>query len=78
MSLTVRSRLNIYYLIMEKMQSFADESKYDITNAPGAQIQADYEAKRTDAWEAIENLGIIKRIISVCMLNAVVVTVVMS
>lgn len=49
------------------MQSFADETKYDVTNAPGATIQADYEAKRTDAWERIEELGIIKRIISVCM-----------
>ena len=50
------------------MQSFGDEAKYDVTNAPGATIQADYEAKRTDAWERIEDLGIIKRIISVCML----------
>ncbi|KAF6766426.1 hypothetical protein DFP72DRAFT_866466 [Ephemerocybe angulata] len=61
-------QLNIYYLILEKMQSFADESKYDITNVPGSTIQADYEAKRTDAWEHIENLNIVKRIISVSRL----------
>ncbi|KAJ2928909.1 hypothetical protein H1R20_g8355, partial [Candolleomyces eurysporus] len=58
-------QLNIYYLILEKMQSFGDEAKYDVANVPGATIQADYEAKRTDAWEHIESLGIIKRIISV-------------
>ncbi|KAG6918697.1 hypothetical protein DXG01_012515 [Tephrocybe rancida] len=60
--------LNIYYLILEKMNSFADDAKYDITNTPGAQIQQDYETKRTDAWEVIENLGIIKRIVSVSKL----------
>ena len=51
------------------MQSFADEGKYDITNAPGSAIQQDYEEKRTDAWEHIENLQIVKRIISVCKCN---------
>jgi amphiphysin len=58
-------QLNIYYLLLEKMNSFADESKYDISNVPGAQITQEYESKRTDAWSVIENLGIIKRIISV-------------
>lgn len=48
------------------MNSFADEAKYDVTNVPGAQIAQDYEDKRTDAWSLIENLNIIKRIISVC------------
>ncbi|KAH6917158.1 hypothetical protein BKA70DRAFT_324700 [Coprinopsis sp. MPI-PUGE-AT-0042] len=61
-------QLNIYYLLLEKMQSFADNSKYDIANAPGPQIQHDYESKRTDAWEHIETLGIIKRIVSVSRL----------
>ncbi|KAG6897370.1 hypothetical protein C0992_002139 [Termitomyces sp. T32_za158] len=56
--------LNIYYIILEKMNAFVDDAKYDITNVPGAQIQQDYENKRTDAWEIIENLGIIKRIVS--------------
>ncbi|KAG6854077.1 hypothetical protein C0991_010824 [Blastosporella zonata] len=60
--------LNIYYLILEKMNAFADDTKYDITNVPGAQIQQDYENKRTDAWEVIENLSIIKRIVSVSKL----------
>jgi len=59
-------RLNIYYLLLEKMNSFADESKFDVSNVPGAQIAQDYESKRTDAWSVIENLGIIKRIVSVC------------
>ncbi|KAF8167874.1 hypothetical protein B0H34DRAFT_779449 [Crassisporium funariophilum] len=57
-------QLNIFYLIMEKMNSFADESKFDIANVPGGQIAQEYEEKRTDAWSVIENLGIIKRIVS--------------
>ncbi|KAF8060955.1 hypothetical protein FPV67DRAFT_1512275 [Lyophyllum atratum] len=61
-------QLNIFYLILEKMNSFADDAKYDITNTSGSQIQQDYETKRTDAWEVIENLNIIKRIISVSKL----------
>ncbi|CAA7271419.1 unnamed protein product [Cyclocybe aegerita] len=61
-------QLNIFYLLLEKMQSFADESKYDISNVPGAQIAQEYEEKRTDAWSIIENLGIIKRIVSVSRL----------
>ena len=48
------------------MNSFADEAKYDIANASGAQIAQAYEEKRTEAWDTIENLNIIKRIISVC------------
>ncbi|KAJ8593582.1 BAR-domain-containing protein [Rhizopogon salebrosus TDB-379] len=56
-------QLNVYYLFLEKMNSFA-EGRYDVTNVPGAQIQADYEEKRTDAWSQIEDLNITKRIIS--------------
>ena len=63
------SRLNIYYLILEKMNSFADEAKYDISNVPAAQIAQEYEGKRTDAWSVIESLSIVKRIISVCKFN---------
>ena len=48
------------------MNSFADEAKYDISNVPAAQIASEYEEKRTDAWSVIENLGIVKRIVSVC------------
>ncbi|PPQ98901.1 hypothetical protein CVT24_003532 [Panaeolus cyanescens] len=58
-------QLNIYYLIFEKMNSFADDAKYDIQNISAAQIAQEYEEKRTDAWQVIENLNIIKRIISV-------------
>jgi hypothetical protein len=50
------------------MNSFA-EGRYDVTNVPGAQIQADYEEKRTDAWSQIEDLNITKRIISTCTLK---------
>lgn len=62
------TRLNVYYLLLEKMHSFADENKWDISNVPGSQIAQEYEDKRTDAWSQIENLSIIKRIVSVCML----------
>jgi hypothetical protein len=51
------------------MNSFA-EGRYDVTNAPGAQIEADYEEKRTDAWSQIEDLNITKRIISTCTLSS--------
>ncbi|KAL1747301.1 hypothetical protein HDZ31DRAFT_80540 [Schizophyllum fasciatum] len=61
-------QLQIYYLVLEKVTSFAEESKYDISNVPGQQIQSDYEEKRTNAWETIEELGIIKRIVSVSRL----------
>ncbi|KAH7883953.1 hypothetical protein F5I97DRAFT_1938590 [Phlebopus sp. FC_14] len=56
-------QLNIYYLFLEKMNAFA-EGRYDVTNCPGSQIQADYENNRTDAWSQIEDLNITKRIIS--------------
>ncbi|PFH54691.1 hypothetical protein AMATHDRAFT_72453 [Amanita thiersii Skay4041] len=58
-------QLNIFYLILEKMNNFSEATKYDITNVPGSQIAADYEEKRSDAWQQIENLNIIKRLISV-------------
>ncbi|KAF7367395.1 Bar adaptor protein [Mycena sanguinolenta] len=57
-------RLNIFYLILEKMNGFAEDAKYDVTNTPGSQITSDYEGKRTDAWSRIEDLNITKRIIS--------------
>lgn len=58
-------RLNIYYLFLEKMNTFA-EGRYDVTTCPGSQIQSDYENNRTDAWSQIEDLNITKRIISTC------------
>jgi len=59
-------RLNIFYLILEKMNNFAEEAKYDVTNISGNQITANYEEARTDAWNQIESLNIAKRIISTC------------
>ncbi|KAL4069323.1 hypothetical protein J3A83DRAFT_4250523 [Scleroderma citrinum] len=56
-------QLNIYYLFLEKINSFA-ENRYDVTNVPGSQIQSDYENKRTDASREVEDLNITKRIIS--------------
>ncbi|KXN89807.1 hypothetical protein AN958_04811 [Leucoagaricus sp. SymC.cos] len=61
-------QLNIYYLILEKMNSFADSAKYDIASRPGSEITQSYEEKRTDAWHTIENLNIVKRIVSVSRL----------
>ncbi|KAI9572620.1 hypothetical protein HD554DRAFT_2014923 [Boletus coccyginus] len=56
-------QLNIYYLFLEKMNSFA-EGRYNVSNGPASQIQSDYENKRTDAWGQIEDLGILKRFVS--------------
>ncbi|KAF8887749.1 hypothetical protein BD779DRAFT_1645412 [Infundibulicybe gibba] len=61
-------QLNIYYLILEKMNSFAEETKYEVSGVTGSQVAQEYEDKRTDAWSLIENLNIIKRIISVSKL----------
>ncbi|KAH8120689.1 BAR-domain-containing protein [Phellopilus nigrolimitatus] len=55
-------QLNIFYMLMEKLNGFA-EGKYDV-HVPTTQISQDYEDKRTDAWERIENMGITKRIVS--------------
>jgi amphiphysin len=52
-------------MVLEKMNSFADSAKYEIATASGAQIEQTYEEKRTDAWNDIENLNIVKRIVSV-------------
>ncbi|KIK70350.1 hypothetical protein GYMLUDRAFT_32353 [Collybiopsis luxurians FD-317 M1] len=57
-------QLNIFYIILEKMNGFAEETKYDISNIPGNQITSNYEEQRTDAWSNIEELNITKRIIS--------------
>lgn len=61
-------RLNIYYLLLEKLNSFADSAKYEITNMSGSDIERSYEEKRTDAWHTVENLRIVSRIVSVCRL----------
>jgi amphiphysin len=54
---------------MEKMNAFAEDTQYDISNVPGSEIAGNYEQQRTDAWAEIEELNIIKRIISVCALK---------
>ncbi|KIM61959.1 hypothetical protein SCLCIDRAFT_852039 [Scleroderma citrinum Foug A] len=56
-------QLNIYYLFLEKMNSFA-EGRYDVTSVPGSQIQTEYENSRGDGWRQVEDLNITKRIIS--------------
>ncbi|KAF9001389.1 BAR-domain-containing protein [Hymenopellis radicata] len=61
-------QLNIFYIILEKMNGFAEEAKYDIASIPGSQIGEEYENARTDAWSRIEELNITKRIISVSKL----------
>lgn len=53
-------RLNVYYIMMEKLQSFAD-GKYDLTRKD---IEDIYLEQRGDAAERIEELQITKRIIS--------------
>ncbi|KAF5392622.1 hypothetical protein D9757_002121 [Collybiopsis confluens] len=57
-------QLNIFYIILEKMNGFAEETKYDISNIPGNEITSNYEEQRTDAWSHIEELNVTKRIIS--------------
>jgi amphiphysin len=51
-------------MLLEKMQAFAEERKINVASVPGSQIAEDYEAKRTDAWSQIEDLGITSRIVS--------------
>ncbi|KAI0327254.1 BAR-domain-containing protein [Cubamyces sp. BRFM 1775] len=55
-------QLNIFYLMLEKLNSFA-EGKFDVS-VPAAQIASDYEARRSDALERIEALNITKRLVS--------------
>lgn len=57
-------RLNIFYMILEKVQGFA-QGKYDL-NVTTPQIGQEYEEKRSDAWERIDNMSITKRIVSTC------------
>ncbi|KAJ3894934.1 hypothetical protein GG344DRAFT_86269 [Lentinula edodes] len=57
-------QLNIFYILLEKMNNFSEEAKYDISNLPGNEITSNYESQRSDAWSQIEELNITKRIIS--------------
>ncbi|KAI0344278.1 BAR-domain-containing protein [Trametopsis cervina] len=56
-------QLNIFYLLLEKLNGFAESGQFDVS-VPASQVIPDYEAKRTDAWAQIENMNITKRIIS--------------
>lgn len=51
-------------MVLEKLSSFS-EGKYDVS-LPFHDIAADYEAKRPDAAQQIEDMAITKRIISTC------------
>lgn len=61
-------QLQIYWLILEKMNGFADEGKYNMADISGTQIQSDFENKRSDALQRVESLNITRRIISVSKL----------
>jgi len=49
------------------MTTFAEDGKVDVSDLQGSSIQSKYEEKRTDAYQRIEELNIVKRIISSCM-----------
>ncbi|KZW02672.1 BAR-domain-containing protein [Exidia glandulosa HHB12029] len=55
-------QLNIFYLMMEKLQGFTD-GKFS-TSMSGNEIAAEYEEKRGDVVERVEGLTITHRIIS--------------
>ncbi|EKM60361.1 uncharacterized protein PHACADRAFT_246220 [Phanerochaete carnosa HHB-10118-sp] len=56
-------QLNIFYLLLEKLNGYAESAQYDVS-VPPAQVAIDYEAKRTDAWSRIEELNVTKRFTS--------------
>lgn len=62
-SLTPIRRLNIYYLMMEKIQGFVQENKFR-PGASGTEIQVDYDNDLTEARQQVEGLQITKRIVS--------------
>ncbi|TBU23106.1 BAR-domain-containing protein [Dichomitus squalens] len=55
-------QLNIFYLLLEKLNSFA-EGKLEVS-VPAAQIATDFEERRGDALERLTALNITQRIIS--------------
>jgi hypothetical protein len=67
------SRLNIFYLILEKTNDFVEKGKLPISS--GQDIAAEYEAKRSDAYQVIENLNIVKRILSVCTCAILIINI---
>lgn len=60
--LTRARRLNIFYLMMEKLQGFTD-GKFN-TAMSGNEIAAEYEQKRGDVVERVEALSVTHRILS--------------
>ncbi|GJE96828.1 BAR-domain-containing protein [Phanerochaete sordida] len=56
-------QLNIFYLLLEKLNAYAESAQYDVS-VPPAQVAVDYETKRSDAWARIEELNVTKRIVS--------------
>ncbi|CBQ71967.1 related to RVS167-BAR adaptor protein [Sporisorium reilianum SRZ2] len=50
-------QLNVFYLTMERLQSFA-QGKYDLTNNSIAVVEDSYMAQLTDAADRLENLSI--------------------
>lgn len=50
-------QLNVFYLTMERLQSFA-QGKYDLTNNSIAVVEDTYMSQLTDAAERLENLTI--------------------
>jgi len=55
-------QLNIFYLMLDKLHGFA-EGRYDVS-ITGNEIAAEYEQKRSDAWERVEALNITQRFLS--------------
>ncbi|KAH9910162.1 BAR-domain-containing protein [Fomitopsis serialis] len=55
-------QLNIFYMMLDKLNGFA-EGKYDVT-VTGNDIAREYEEKRSDAWQTIEELNITQRFLS--------------
>ncbi|PVG00707.1 BAR-domain-containing protein [Serendipita vermifera] len=53
-------QLNIYYLMMEKLQGFATECKYRYETS-SAEILSEYQDKRGDVWEQVDALHVTKR-----------------
>ena len=62
-SLTPVRRLNIYYLMMERLQGFVQENKFR-PGASGTEIETDYDNDLTEARQQVEGLQITKRVAS--------------
>ena len=61
--MVLTSRLNVYYIMLEKVQSFAD-GKYDLNRKD---IENIYLEQRGDAAEQLEEMNITKRQVSTGM-----------